>query len=518
MNNLRSGIGENLFKNVFDQSMQPSAVFYSKEDLFVEYVNFPMLEIWSGDSSIQGNRFEDKIPIYGQDAMIAIKKVWDTGKAYKSVDIPISRKVKHIDTILYYDFSYVPIRDDTGNVYCVLHTALDVTDKVNARELMRVSDEHVSIAENQRKAIFEKNALEESLQENELRLQGVLETMAEGVGIIDTFGKLTYANPMAQQILGLSISEIKDRTYDDPRWQNLRLDGSPLPQEEHPMSIMMRTKCPVYDVEIGVQAPGKEIRYISINAAPILNKDGDLTGGIGTFMDVTTRRMITQGKDDFISIASHELKTPVTSLKASLQILQRSNTTLSEAIREKLIAQSIRSLNSLSNLINDLLDTTRIEQGHLKLEKKPFQLNELFDYCEGHISGTTDQKITFENIENPVVIADSQQIGQVLINLITNAIKYAPDSDQILVCSSKFNSSEIKVSVIDNGPGIAQDKLDHLFKRYYRTDYNGQKFTGLGLGLYISAEIIKNHGGQIGATSQLGQGCEFWFTLPVFTG
>ena len=114
-------------------------------------------------------------------------------------------------------------------------------------------------------------------------------------------------------------------------------------------------------------------------------------------------------------------------------------------------------------------------------------------------------------------MADSQQTGQVLINFITNAIKYAPDSGQILVCSSIVSDLEIMITVTDNGPGIPQDKLDHLFKRYYRTDYNGQKFTGLGLGLYISAEIIKNHGGKIGANSQLGQGSEFWFTLPLVT-
>ena len=171
----------------------------------------------------------------------------------------------------------------------------------------------------------------------------------------------------------------------------------------------------------------------------------------------------------------------------------------------------------LSNLINDLLDTSRVEQGHLKLEKKPFYLQELFEDCRTHVQGTTDQTISFDSSANPVIVADSQQIGQVLINFITNAIKYAPDSDQILVCSSKISDLEIMITVTDNGPGIPQDKLDHLFKRYYRTDYNGQKFTGLGLGLYISAEIIKNHGGKIGANSQLGQGSEFWFTLPLVT-
>lgn len=332
----------------------------------------------------------------------------------------------------YFNFRYTPYLEG-GKVVGVIDMAVEVTPQVIA-------------IQQQEQTILEKTILEETLRESEQRLQGILETMAEVVGVTDATGQLVYANPMAQQILGLKLSDIKERTYDNPKWQNLRLDGSPLPSEEHPMSVMMRTGKPVYDFEIGVQPPNRERFYISINAEPIFDENGELKGGIGTFMDVTARRMIAQGKDDFISIASHELKTPVTALKLSLQLLQRSHERLTVDTRGKLLEQSIQSIDKLSRLIDDLLDTSRMEQGHLKLDKQPFLISELFDDCCSNLADHKDIKITFEGNVDQTVLADNQQIGQVMVNFISNAIKYVPRSD-IMVNTSAINTDEIMISV-----------------------------------------------------------------------
>jgi len=325
---------------------------------------------------------------------------------------------------------------------------------------------------------------------------------------------MVYANPMAQRILGLKEKDIKKRTYDDPQWQNLRIDGTPLPSEEHPMSIMMQTQKPVTDHEIAVKPPDGDIIYLSINAAPMFDEKGVLTGGIGTFMDVTERRLVTQSKDDFISIASHELKTPVTALKGSLYMLQKKSMDLSEEIKVKLVDQSVQSLNRLTVLIDELLDTRRMEQGHVALDKKPFVLSELFEQCRANFNHQTAEQITFGGDLQEEVTADMQQIGQVIVNLINNAIKYAPKSN-IAIKANKLDEKEMMISVKDDGPGIPEQKRAQLFERYYRTDYQGQKFSGLGLGLYICADIIKNHGGTIGVDSVVGQGATFWFTLPL---
>lgn len=489
------------FVNLNDQA--PVATMLVKgDDFIVSKINASMLTLIGKDESIIGKALFHELPeLRGQHAADLLIETYKTGRSNTDHSNPVLLNRHGNLEQGFFNFSYTPFVED-GKITGVIDMAMEVTPQVIA-------------IERQNEIIKEKSELEKTLKHSEQRLQSILQTMAEGVGVIDLSGKLVYANPMAQRILGLSESTIKGRTFDDPAWTNHRLDGTLLPSEEHPMAIMLATGKPVFDHEIGVQPPDRERFYISINAAPLFDNEGKLSGGIGTFMDVTTRRLITQGKDDFISIASHELKTPVTSLKASLQLLQRSHNRLPAETRTKLLEQSTKSLDKLSHLITDLLDTSRIEMGHLRVDKKTLVISELFDDCCAGIVHDASQKIMIDGDTSLVIEADHQQIGQVMVNLITNAIKYAPESHKIIIRAEQTCETEIKISVTDDGPGIPQEKLQHLFDRYYRTNYKDQRFTGLGLGLYISAEIIKNHGGKIGVESELGKGSCFWFTLPL---
>ena len=362
--------------------------------------------------------------------------------------------------------------------------------------------------------IEEKIRVEEELRHNQERLTRILETMAEGVGIVDAQGKLTYANPMAQKILGLKQSEILERTYDDPQWENLRIDGTPLPPHEHPMAVMMATRKPLFDQEISVQPPDGERFYISINAAPLLDEHGEVTGGIGTFMDVTQRRKIIQHKDEFISVASHELRTPVTTLQAALQLLSRMKDNPSPVMLPKLIDQANKSLNRVSVLIEDLLNTTKMTEGQLHLNKSTTTLSVLLKDCCNHVLTGESHHLTTTGDIHLQANVDANKIDQVVVNLVNNAVKYAPDSKNITINIARENDFA-KISISDNGPGIPPEKLPHLFDRYYRVDSSGMQYSGLGLGLYICAEIIKKHNGQIGANSELGKGSTFWFTLPL---
>ncbi|WP_214073037.1 ATP-binding protein [Mucilaginibacter sp. dw_454] len=384
-----------------------------------------------------------------------------------------------------------------------------------------LEEKNQALEQAQRKADELNSNLEQTVSErtkdlyaNQQRLTRILETMAEGVCIIDTAGALTYANPMAQKILGLSLNRIKAHTYNDPQWDNLRLDGTPLPANEHPMAVMMTTGQALYDQEIGIQPPNRERFYISINAAPVRDENGNIVAGIGTFMDVTHRRKATQQKDEFISVASHELKTPITSLKASLQLLDRMKNQPSPAMLVKLVDQSNRSLNKVSTLIEYLLNATKVTEGQLQLNKKIFPLKELIDDCCNDIRTEGGYELISEGETGLQVNADPDKCDQVLVNLVNNAVKYAFNSK---VISIKVERAErfAKVMVIDQGPGVPPDKLPHLFERYYRADDSSQQYSGLGLGLYICAEIVKKHGGQIGVDSKLGEGSSFWFTLPL---
>lgn len=383
-------------------------------------------------------------------------------------------------------------------------------EKNNALEQARqLADE---LNDNLEKTVRKRTA---ELYANQERLSRILETMAEGVCIIDSKGNLTYANPMAQEILGLTQSQTKGQIYDDPKWANFRVDGTPLPAGEHPMELTMSTGELLYDHEIAVQPPGDAERfYISINAAPIRDENGLIAGAIGTFMDVTHRRKALQQKDEFISVASHELKTPITSLKAALQLLYRMKDNPNPATFARFIEQANKSLNKVSVLVDDLLNGTKVTEGQLQLHKQVFNLQSLIDECCPHVRTEGTHQLITTGETNLQVNADPQKIDQVLVNLVNNAVKYANASQYILI-NTETADNFAKISVTDQGPGISNDQLPYLFERYYRVDSASQQLSGLGLGLYICAEIIKKHGGKIGVESTIGKGSTFWFTVPL---
>ncbi|MBB3054812.1 sensor histidine kinase [Mucilaginibacter gotjawali] len=220
-------------------------------------------------------------------------------------------------------------------------------------------------------------------------------------------------------------------------------------------------------------------------------------------------------KDEFMSIASHELKTPITSVKASLQLLQRM-AAKDEALQQTLpfVNKAAKQVDKLTDIIHDLLDVTRIQAGKLELNRTEFNLADLVKECVEQCEPERyDKKIKITGDEQILVNADRNRIEQVIINLLTNALKYSPKDDKITISIERQDNSLVKVSVKDNGIGIPGDKIENIFDRFYRVENNSPHLSGLGLGLYISSEIIKRHGREIGVESAPGKGSDFWFTL-----
>ena len=235
----------------------------------------------------------------------------------------------------------------------------------------------------------------------------------------------------------------------------------------------------------------------------------------GTLQDITEEYNLQIRKDEFISVASHELKTPITSLNASMQILQKLVKT--EDVSDKIrlfFGKASNNLGKLVHLLDDLLNVTKLQQGQLALNKTRFNLGELVrDSCE-HLSVNDDHEITITGDKEIMVYADYRRIDQVMVNLVNNAIKYSPQTKQVDIFLEQANGLA-KVHVQDYGIGINPEKLPHLFDRYYRVDGLGHQFSGLGLGLYITSEIIKRHDGGITVESTQGNGSRFTFTLPL---
>jgi len=255
-------------------------------------------------------------------------------------------------------------------------------------------------------------------------------------------------------------------------------------------------------------------RWHLIRLMPVKNEEDEVQLWTGTATDIHELKLLQQQKDDFISIASHELKTPITSLKASLQLLNRIKDEPTSAMLPNMIDLANKSLDKVIILIKYLLDASNVNEGQLRLNQQLFTLSKVIDECCHSISIEGLYNIVTEGDMELQVYADAERVNQVVINFVTNAIKYAPESREIRIKIERVNDMA-KVSIIDKGPGISPDKLTHLFDRYYQAESGGSLYSGLGLGLYISAEIIKKHKGQIGVNSELGKGSTFWFTLPT---
>ncbi len=231
--------------------------------------------------------------------------------------------------------------------------------------------------------------------------------------------------------------------------------------------------------------------------------------------EIEFRKEAERKKDEFISIASHELKTPMTSVKGYIQLLERSlDKGDTETVRTRLrkVQNHIEKLNIL---IADLLDISKIESGKLKFNKKYFSFEELlFHLLEVLQQANPDIKLHHRGFVESEVFGDEMRLEQVIVNFITNAIKYAPDANEIVV-TAEVRGDELYFAVRDYGIGMAEEHQQKIFDKFYRVEETSERFQGLGIGLHICQEIIARHSGRIGVHSTVGEGSEFYFYIPL---
>lgn len=234
--------------------------------------------------------------------------------------------------------------------------------------------------------------------------------------------------------------------------------------------------------------------------------------------EIEFRKEAERKKDEFISIASHELKTPLTSVKGYLQLLERSIHKSDAETNSRHLFKAQLQLDKLHGLIADLLDISKIESGKLKFNKQFFAVDNLVDSVI-EIMHQSHPAFTFvkEGTAGCEIYGDEIRIEQVILNFLTNAIKYSPGTDKATI-SVAVAGDKLRIAVKDKGIGMLQEQQDRVFDKFYRVEETSQRFQGLGIGLYISSEIIRRHGGEIGVQSTYGEGSEFFFVIPVNPG
>ena len=379
----------------------------------------------------------------------------------------------------------IAVRDPTGKMIAINTVVNDITE---------------------RKRYEQELVLAKQLAEKEkYQFQFVCDHIPEMIWVADENGKINYINKRFSDHFDFirgksSMQGLASHIHHDDRLAGLRSWIS---------NISMGK---AFEIKLRIHVSSGFEWYL-FKGQPYLDDKGYITHWLGSCLNVHSHVTELQRRDEFLGIASHELKTPITGIKLALQLLERLTHEGLPKQYKKLIEQARRSAEKINDLVNDLLNIRKLSTGQLALKKTHLLLSELIERCITIIDPEEKWPIVISGNRSLKVHADEHRIEQVVINFITNAIKYAPQSTAIRVELESLNRN-IKVSVIDMGDGIPREKLSHVFQRYYRVDPHKTQKDGLGLGLYICEEIITRHGGEIGAESELGIGSTFWFTLP----
>lgn len=450
-------------------------------ELTIEVANDMVLKVWGKTSAVIGMPLSEAMPELKEQPYLGIlDHVFLSGVTYVGDTAHVLLETDGAIGDHYFDFIYEPLKNDEGKTESIIVIANDVTDRIR-----------------------KKNKLESLNRQFEIALQaGQL-----GSYNLDLITGKMECSDTCKENYGFAT----EGTYGfDDLMQTIIPEHRAIVQDLIENAIKKKTP---YHAEYLIRWPDGSQHWMNASGLPTYDTEGNATHMIGVTGDVTKRKNYEAQKDDFLGIASHELKTPITSLKGTIQLLEMLKNKAADDTIPKLIDMCSFSIKKITNLVDDLLNMHRISVGQLELEKENFSLAKMLESCchDIRLSGRYDLKI--EGDADVIMYADEQRIEQVVVNFINNAIKYAPRSNAIDVLVEN-NREHIKINVRDYGEGMTTEVQSHVFDRYYRANHEGKKYSGLGLGLYISSEIIKRHGGKIGVESEIGEGSTFWFTIP----
>jgi two-component system phosphate regulon sensor histidine kinase PhoR len=340
------------------------------------------------------------------------------------------------------------------------------------------------------------------------QIQAIIQHMADGLLLINSQGIIIKCNHTLAVMLGLSTGEIVGQSTKSsslhPNLANITAHTT----------HMARTG--VLSKEVIINTPRS--RTLQVFSTPVIDDDRNQIGEVRVVHDITKERELEQLKADFISTISHELRTPLFSIHGFAEVLLEEDE-LDPATRTEFLATIKRQAAQLSEMVNNLLDLSKFDEGRLDFEREPVAMIDLINQTILKLQGYAhERKVTLRSKLPgllPIIIGDKFRLEQVLTNLIGNAIKFSDTNGQVLVSAVPGNG-EILIEVEDNGIGIPQEDFDQIFSRYYQAEHKSERSAmGSGLGLHIAQKIVEGHSGRIWAESTTGQGSTFRFSLPV---
>lgn len=394
-----------------------------------------------------------------------------------------TKRIKKDNTVIEISFNISPIKDKNGNIIGMSKIGRDITKQ------KKIQNEIIT---------------------SEARFRLLANAMPQIIWTSDKNGSINYFNQAVYDFSGMGIAElqgnhwidlihVEDKEENIKKWDIAIANGNEF-------SIEHRFR----------RRDGEYIWYIS-KAKPQVDANGDITSWIGTSYDINEIKKNDQNKDFFISMASHELNTPVTTIKGYVEMLTMEYENTQDCFLRDSLSSIHKQIVTITMLIGDLLDLSKIKNGSLTLNRQYFYIDEVIDEVIKEFKIIQpDYTLNFlDHSESILVFADRGRIKQVLVNFFTNAIKYS-SQNKIIEITYKLLADEVTIIVKDLGIGISKINQEKIFQRFFRVSGKNEKtYPGFGIGLFIAAEIIERHNGQIWVESELGKGSVFSFSLPL---
>jgi PAS domain S-box-containing protein len=366
-------------------------------------------------------------------------------------------------------------------------------------------------------AVAVRNAqLYTQVRNEERRTVALLDTVADGILILGSDHTVEHCNPAFTRMMGVPSEQIRGRSHGDVIRLTKQKDGLNLEQAEAG-GWPLTPNATLY-VEGDLERPERLPLPVGVTYAPLLSAEGNLLNVIASVRDITRFREAEELKSTFISVVSHELKTPVALIKGYVSTLRREDARWDSEIVQDSLEVIEEEADRLTGLIDNLLDASRLQAGALSMNLSDVAMDVLAERIAERFRTQTDRHtIKVEFSDNfPVILGDEDRLGQVLSNLVSNAIKYSKDGGEILI-SGQIRPKQVIVCVRDDGPGIAVDDIPHIFDRFYRASDASKTTKGAGLGLYLARAVIEAHRGRIWVDPKPGDGARICFSLPRYT-
>ncbi|TWR30953.1 PAS domain S-box protein [Mucilaginibacter pallidiroseus] len=411
------------------------------------------------------------------------------------------RNYKKNGQMIWNELRISPVKDSNGQITHFIGIQNDITARKNAENAL--ADE---------KANLEKRVTErtQDLQESEDYLASIIETIRESLVVLNEDLKILGVNEhfckffqvKSADVIGKGLLSLGDGQWNIPELKDLLVNV--LPHNN-----------PFEGFELENEFPDIGRKLLVLNARQIVLEGKYQDRILLAIEDITERREVEQRKEDFISIASHEMKTPLTSIKGNIQLLERQAIKNNDTAYLNGFATATKSIARLERLIYDLLDVSKIQSGKVEFHYTTFNFDHLVEEAVKGVQVTTPtHQLIITSKCNTDVTADFGRLEQVLINLLSNAVKYSPAAKEVKIHVTK-DDEFVKVAIADTGIGINADDQRKIFERFYRSERTTEKFPGVGIGLYVSKQIIKEHKGTLWVDSDEGKGSVFNFTVPI---